>query len=358
VRVLVSGVVLSQPMGGVRRHNMELLPRVGARLAAAGGRLSVLEGKNGIPFSLPECVERIPSSVPARHPALRALHESRALERLVRERAQAGTPFDFVHTAHFPAPRRLSAPLSITIHDLRSFDLEHTPMSRRLLARGFIGPALERAARVFTVSESVRTSLATHWPVTAEKTFVVPNAADHFEPLPRAASEDAPILHVGHLEKRKNLQLLIEALALDASLPPLLLAGAPKHGEDERLAALATQLGVRERVRFLGSFADEELPSLYAAAACVVLPSHLEGFGIAALEAQRARVPLAVSTAGALTEVAGRDVPSFAPDSASGCAAAIHAARVRTAADIDADANRADRFSWSDSADAWLAGWS
>lgn len=356
--MLVSGVALSQPMGGVRRHNMELLPRVGERLAASGGLLAILEGRDGIPFPLPECIERIPSSVPARHPALRALHESRALERLARESAASGTPYDFIHTAHFPAPRSLSVPMSVTVHDLRSFDLEHTPISRRLLARGFVGPALERAARVFTVSESVRTSLANHWPVTQDKTFVVPNAPDHFEPLPRSASADAPILHIGHLEKRKNVQLLIEALALDETLPDVLLAGAPKHGEDERLSALASQFGVRERVHFHGAFADEELPRLYANAACVVLPSHLEGFGIAVLEAQRARVPLAVSTAGALTEVAGTGVPSFAPNDAAACATAIHAALARSSADIDSDASAAQRFTWDASADAWVAGWS
>ncbi len=355
--MLVSGVALSQPMGGVRRHNMELLPRVGERLAASGGQLTILEGRDGIPFPLPECIERIPSSVPARHPALRALHESRALERLARESAASGTPYDFIHTAHFPAPRSLSVPMSVTVHDLRSFDLEHTPISRRLLARGFVGPALERAARVFTVSESVRASLAKHWPGTAGKTAVVPNAGDHFDPLPRNASANAPILHIGHLEKRKNLQLLIEALAHDAALPDIQLAGRAKHGEDERLADLANQLGVRDRVHFHGAFEDAELAALYANAACVVLPSHLEGFGIAVLEAQRARVPLAVSTASALTEVAGSGVPSFAPDDAAACAAAIHAALARPSAEIDADASAAQRFTWDASANDWIAGW-
>jgi hypothetical protein len=44
-RVLVAGTVLGQPMGGVRRHNQELLPRVARRLAARGGALAVLAGR-------------------------------------------------------------------------------------------------------------------------------------------------------------------------------------------------------------------------------------------------------------------------------------------------------------------------
>jgi len=56
---------------------------------------------------------------------------------------------------------------------------------------------------------------------------VVPNAADHFEPLPREPREDAPLVHVGHVEPRKNIELLLRALAHDPALPRLVLAGAP-----------------------------------------------------------------------------------------------------------------------------------
>ena len=51
--VLISGVLLNQPLGGVLRHNAELLPRVAALLESAGGGLSVMEGPKPVGFPLP-----------------------------------------------------------------------------------------------------------------------------------------------------------------------------------------------------------------------------------------------------------------------------------------------------------------
>ena len=318
-RLLVSGLVLDQPMGGVRRHNQELLPRLARLLRADGGHLALLSGKNGIAFELPGEVEVIPSAIPPRPIPLRALRESKVLEQVAREGR-----FDLVHTAHLPAPRGLSLPFTITIHDLRSLEGSHSPFSRRMVARQVVGHAIQQAARVFTVSEFTASGLRALHPPVRDKLALVPNAADHFDPLPRAAPEGAELLCLGHLEPRKNLELVLRALAEDPSLPPLRLAGAGKGTEEQRLRALALELGVR--VRFHGPFDDRELPDLLAACAAVVFPSRLEGFGIPALEALRAGAPLAISSAGALREVVGEDVPVFEPDDPADCARATRAA--------------------------------
>ena len=357
LRVLISGVVLSQPMGGVRRHNAELLPRAARHIAETGGTLSVLEGRQRVAIELPLEIERLPSNVPASPPILRATFEGRALSKAVREAAEAGRPFDLVHTAHLPVPRSLPVPYTLTLHDLRSLDLAHTPLSRRLFARGVVAQAVEGAAAVFTVSETVRARILESWRVAPERVRVVPNAADHFTPLPRDLGEGAPILHVGHIVPRKNLELLIQALAADPSLPPLRLAGASTGGEEERLIRLASELGVDGRVVFSGPFEEDELPRLYAEAACVALPSHLEGFGIAVLEAQRARAPLAVSDTDALAEIAGEGVPRFATDDPAACARAIRLALGTDEETLTRHAHRALRFTWAASARAWVDGW-
>ena len=289
VRVLLSAVVLAQPMGGVRRHSAELLPRVARLLREKGGALAVLEGREKIPFELPDFVERIPSSVPA-HPVIaRATLEGRALRRALEAATSAGARFDLVHTGHLPVPRHLKTPHCVTIHDLRALELEHTPLSRRLIARKVIGAAVEAAAMVITVSQHVREQLLARFRLHPDRVRVVPNAADHFIALPRAVGANAALLHVGHVERRKNLDVVVRALALDPTLPRLCLAGDAKHGEDERLRELARELGVLARVEFIGPFADERLAELLANAACMVLPSRLEGFGIPALEACRGR---------------------------------------------------------------------
>lgn len=354
-RVLVAGAVLAQGPSGVRRHNQELLPRAARLLSAEGGGLALLAGREGISFELPPPLETLASDVPSGPPLVRALHEGRALRRALAEAAARGAPFDLVHTAHLPAPRGLPVPMTLTLHDLRALSLEHTPFSRRFVARSVIGAAVRSARLVVTVSETVGALVRSAFRPRALR--VVPNAGDHFVPLPRRAGPDAPLLAVGHLEPRKNLELLLHALARDAHLPRLELAGGARAGEEQRLRALATELGVAARVRFLGPVSEAELVRLHAEAAAVVIPSRLEGFGLGVLEAQRAEVPLAIANVGALPEVAGADVPSFAPDDVAGCVAAIRAALLEPPERLAAHAARAGRYRWDASSALLVEAW-
>jgi glycosyltransferase involved in cell wall biosynthesis len=354
-RVLVSGVVLGQPAGGVRRHNAELLPRVARLLAERGGGLAVLEGRERIAFDLPEPIERIASSVPPGPPIARAAAEGFALRAALDQARRAGRPFDLVHTAHFPVPRSIAVPFTLTIHDLRAFVLPDTAVSRRMLAGPVIGGAARRAERVFTVSRASAQGIATHLRV--PDAIVIGNGGDHFTPLRRATTPRAPLVHLGHLERRKNLDVVLAALALDPTLPDLELWGAAKADEAARLDEIAEKAGVAARVRVRGPYADAQLASILAACAAVVIPSRLEGFGIGVVEAQRARAPLAIADAGALREVAGDDAPHFGPDDARGCAAAIRTALATPGTELERAAERAARFTWDASANLWCAGW-
>ena len=345
-RVLVAASALAQPMGGARRHAAEILPRAARLLEARGGSLVLLEGREGLPFEL--AVERLASSVPARPALVRALLESAALRRALAAGRTAGRPFDLVHMAHVPAPRAMGVPFTILLHSSRS--------ASRPFGRAVLGDALRRAAIVLAVSESLRQELVALGAV-PERTLVVPNAADHLAIHHRHPGENPALLHVGHIEPNKNLSLLLRALALDPTLPALLLAGEPKRGEDRRLRRLARRLDVEPRVRFLGLVGDDQLAHLYARAACVVLPSLRESFGIPALEACRAGAPLAVSDIPALIEVAGPDVPRFDPRDPAACARAMRAAMATPAAELARAAEHAARFTWDRSAgqlvDAW-----
>jgi glycosyltransferase involved in cell wall biosynthesis len=334
-------------MGGVRRHNAELLPRAAELLELRGGSLAVMEGREPIAFPLPPRVEIVRSDAIA-HPVLaRFATEGRAARRAIGR-------FDLVHTAHLPAPRLPSTPFTITVHDLRSLEASGL---RRTAASALLGRAVRRAARVITVSETVRGAILERFAIEAKRVHVVPNAADHFAPLPRSVANDAPILHVGHLEPRKNLEVLLRALAVDRELPRLELAGAGKGSEEERLRALARELGVDARVRFLGPVEEAELPLLYARAACVAMPSRIEGFGIPAIEAQRARAPLAIARTPALLEVAGSETPSFAPEDARECARALRAAITMSKEGLERAFGNAARYSWDRSARALVETW-
>ncbi len=110
------------------------------------------------------------------------------------------------------------------------------------------------------------------------------------------------VLFVGSLQPRKNLGLLLSAWQeIVPEFPDtwLVLAGTTES------IFRSVNLPIGERVRFLGYVPDEALPGLYAHAACFVLPSFDEGFGLPALEAMACGTPVIVSDGGALPEIVG-----------------------------------------------------
>lgn len=322
-RVLVSGACLGQPAGGVRRHNAELLPRLERLLREGGGGLTVMEGRTPVGWELPEAVARVPSDVPYQPALLRALREGRGLSRCAAAAARSGAPFDLVHTGHLPAPARLALPFTITIHDLRSLDLGGASLARRIFGRLTLQSAVDRARRVLCVSEAMRSRILEEFPTAAAKLDLVGNGEDHLDRLPRAPGPSPFMLHVGHLEPRKNLSLIVEAMHRFPALPRLVLAGAGKGRSAKRLLVAAEHRGLEGRIELLGAVSDAQLSRLYSTAACAVFPSVLEGFGIGPAEALRAGCPVAVSSIPAHLEVGGDGAVPFAPDSPDGFARAV-----------------------------------
>jgi glycosyltransferase involved in cell wall biosynthesis len=343
-------------MGGVRRHNAELLPRAARLLAERGGSLSLLEGTHPCAFDVPAAIERISSEIPPRPVLKRALVEGHALRRVLNERAANDRAFHLVHTAHQPVPRGFETPLTVMIHDLRMLRKSHSPFSRRLIAKEILGRSANRARCLMTVSASMADEIAATLAVDRELIQVVANGGDHFLALARDCQERAPMLCVGHLEPRKNQALLLRTLALDPNLPDVEFVGGNKGDCQDVLQALAQELGVSERVRFLGSVDDEQLGQLFSRTSCVVLPSQLEGFGIVALEALRARAPLAISCIPAHMEVAPNGVPHF-EDDGQDCLRAIRQALQLESSAIEAFAHEVERYTWDAAAEQLVNAW-
>lgn len=100
------------------------------------------------------------------------------------------------------------------------------------------------------------------------------------------------LLSVGEMIERKNHEVIIRALA-QVDNPNLYYAIAGKGPLKEYLANLAQELGVGERVLFLGFRTD--VFELYHAADISAFPSKIEGLGLAGVEAMAAGVPLVSS---------------------------------------------------------------
>jgi glycosyltransferase involved in cell wall biosynthesis len=155
------------------------------------------------------------------------------------------------------------------------------------------------------------------------------------------------LLYVGDDEPRKNLGLLRAAYRLyreaAADPLPLVLAGS----------AETTGPGVRVEL----SPAPERLATLYGQAAALVHPSLHEGFGLTALEAMAAGVPVIAARAPGIAETCG----AAAVWVDSRCAEELAGAIVRVAGDPDLRAELAQRgreraasFSWERSARAHI----
>jgi glycosyltransferase involved in cell wall biosynthesis len=209
----------------------------------------------------------------------------------------------------------------LTIHDLR--DADGFGRRPRWLARAVVRRSLARAHTVVVPSRFTAARLAAL--ASHPRVEVVPNGTD-LQPAAAAAVDGGYLLHVGHLEPRKNLELLLRALALLSAdvRPELRLAGADA-GAGPSLRELATRLGIAASVRFLGAVPESELHALYTGARAVVVPSRYEGFGLCALEGLAQGKRVLVSDAGALPEVVGRDGDVLPVDDPRAWAAAITA---------------------------------
>jgi glycosyltransferase-like protein len=131
------------------------------------------------------------------------------------------------------------------------------------------------------------------------------DAAERAQARARAdLGERFALLTVGGIEPRKGSLTLLEGFAALRRLVPeldplLLIAGGTtlfdyRH-ERDRFAARVEELGVAEHVRVLGPLAHDVIESLFRAADVFAFPSVKEGFGLAALEALAADLPVVAS---------------------------------------------------------------
>ncbi|MBT1701650.1 glycosyltransferase family 4 protein [Chryseosolibacter indicus] len=114
------------------------------------------------------------------------------------------------------------------------------------------------------------------------------------------------ILNVGTVEERKNVLVLVKALAQipEKSRLPLIIMG--KHTPYyQTVVEEAAKLGVIKNIRFLNNIPFADFPAIYQGAKVFVYPSLFEGFGIPLVEAIESCVPVITSEGSCFIEAAG-----------------------------------------------------
>ncbi len=196
----------------------------------------------------------------------------------------------------------LGAPVVRTEHSTRAYDDPTCwPFSKWSLAR------VERAV---CVSEHVQRVAMRRAPWAAPKLSVIPNGVntERFAPValpPLGNGQPLRLLALGRLDRRKGLDIAIEAVA---SAPGVVLEIAGEGDERKALESRVRRLGVANRVTFSGYHADVRVA--IARAHAVVSSARAEGLGIALLEAMAmGRAVVALPTGG---------VPEFVRDGETG----------------------------------------
>lgn len=297
------------------------------------------------------------------------VREQLALPRLVdRER------LDLMHYPHLTVPLRSRTPFVVTVHDLNYLDggVIFVPggvrsrVRRAALLAGYRVELVKArsARRLIAVSEHTREALVRALRIDPARVAVTYEAADPpgairpDETVLTRHGLDAPyFLYVGAAYPYKNLGRLIDAFARADGERKLVLAG---DHEDfgSALRQRATAAAVANRVVFPGRVSEAELAALYGNALAYVFVSFSEGFGLPGLEAMRFGVPVVAASAGSLPEVYGDAARYCDPhdvDSIAEALAAIASDDRLRAQLVTKGHRRAERFSWSRTAEQTLA---
>jgi glycosyltransferase involved in cell wall biosynthesis len=312
VRVLIVSGIWPPDVGGPASH----APDVAQFLRGRGHEVEVVTTADAPPPARPYSVRVVP-----RHHRVGVRHYRGAA--LVHQRARNA---DVVYTTGMFGRSALGSALARKPYVVK---LTADPAFERSHRRGFVegnvdefqerrgGPAvallrfardveLRRAAHVFTPSAYLR-ELALGWGVPPDRVSVLPNPSPgaqelgERDELRRAFGlNGATLAFAGRLTAQKSLGRALEAVAAAAGVKLVVAGEGP---ERESLQARAGELGIADRVTFLGAQPRERILELFRAADGTILSSSWENFPHTVVEALAVGTPVLAMEAGGVSEV-------------------------------------------------------
>jgi len=291
-----------------------------------------------------------PQSVSARFRPARILWEQTRLPL-----AAARLSLDVLFNPGFTAPAFAPCPCVTVFHDLqhkrhpeyfRWFDLPFWNLLLWVSAR--------RPAALISVSEATRADLLRYY---GRDSVVVYHgvAADLFEVACRRALEPF-LLCVSTLHPHKNIDGLIRAFEgfHERHHEYRLVVAGMRGFHTNEVERAVSESNLTGSVEITGWLSRDALRDLYRRAWAVVCPSRFEGFGLPALEAMAAGVPLACSDIAPFREVAGEAALFFLPDDIGPALELICFDEPLRLRSVKAGRARAAQFTWRRAAERTL----
>lgn len=237
---------------------------------------------------------------------------------------------DLFHATSDIAPLNCPCKLVVTIHDVinltSSLAFQHQPFYLAYLLRQYfkiVGRrSIKSSARIIAISENTKKDIINHFPSASGKVEVVYEAVeDSFAPVhdeirlkevtDKYSLPDSFIFYTGSTKENKNLFGLLDGfhslIGKGDSLAggvKLIIAGF-KHFRTEKITERVNELGLSDRVKFIGFIDEHDLPAVYSSARLFVYPSLHEGFGLPLLEAMACDIVVVASNMTSIPEIVG-----------------------------------------------------
>ncbi|MBT8403045.1 MAG: glycosyltransferase family 4 protein [Gemmatimonadetes bacterium] len=302
--VLMHCVYFPPEIGGLESHVFHLC----RAMAERGHRVTMVTSLSQPGLARREVMEGVDvhrTWLPARNTPGWAAHAAWSTPRLARLARDA----DVVHAqdiASVPpamwARSRRGIPMVTTYHTSHFLTRAESPFWARVFRR-FISAAqynLAASEEIASVAEGLapghRVEALTNGVDTGrfrpvEPTLAAPEGGRRRVVVPRRLFEKNGVEYFV-----RALPHLVERLDVEA----ILVGDGPERA---RLEALAAELGVADRTRFLGARPNAEMPGLLASAELAVFPSLMEATSVAALECMACGIPVAASNVGGLPQI-------------------------------------------------------
>jgi len=207
------------------------------------------------------------------------------------------------------APINTNCRYIVTVHDLIPLRFPKHNFPTNIYFRSYLPLVLDRAEHIICNSRATAEDIKVFFDIPANKITPIPLAHNpNITPAiisPTKQKNPPYFLYIGRHNPHKNLHRTIEAFAKCDREFQLWLVGSIDRRYTPQLIRQSQELGLQERIKFLGYVCQEKLSTIISNAIALVFPSLWEGFGLPLLEAMALGTPVITSNLSSLPEVVG-----------------------------------------------------